>query len=221
MWRPLTLLVLIVLTGSVGGCGDDDVGGAERAPSTSPTEQSAIGGSSVTTADSPTATSAEAAPPWGLPEIDMPDSREQIEALLAGLPGEIEGLPRAESAEGAGATAVHYGSGEEQGLILNVTPVEQFAQAFEVEETLTALDVMSALAEAMGMDELEGSSLDANQPLLWLAAGGTAETGPGVVETFYVATWAEPEGEWLFDVIAPSADLRTALIRVFIDTAES
>jgi hypothetical protein len=101
-----------------------------------------------------------------------------------------------------------------------VIPVQQFAQAFEIEEELTALDVMNALAEAMGMDELEGSSLDASQPLLWVAAGGTAETGPGVIETFYVATWAEPEGEWLFDVIAPSAHTRAALIDAFISAAE-
>ena len=46
-----------------GACGDDGGGAASRSED----------------------------PPWGLTEIDMPDMEEEIEALFAALPGQIEG----------------------------------------------------------------------------------------------------------------------------------
>jgi len=186
--RRLAILFVFLLV--ISACGDDD-------------------GAAVSQSD---------VPPWGLTEVDMPDTQEDIEALFAALPCEIAGLPRADMSQGRGGPAVHYGAEEEQGLVLDAFSVEQAAAAGG-REAITPLEFLSAIASEMG--ELEGSSLDPSGPLVWVAAGGTAETGPGVVETDYLAVWGEPEGAWVFQVTASSAEARNSLIHAFVDAIGS
>lgn len=156
-------------------------------------------------------------PPWGLDGVDMPATLEEIESVLDELPDEVAGLPGPGVQAGAGGGfSVRYGTGDDEGVMLVAFSIEHIAAA-EGRESMTAAEWLGILAEEMG--DLEAGSLDAEEGLIWAVAGGSVETGPGTVETIYVAVWAEPDGEWVFHLTAPSPEERKALAQAFVEAA--
>jgi hypothetical protein len=128
------------------------------------------------------------------------------------MPDEIDGRLRTEAFRTPG---VHYGAENERGLTLFAIPIGQLTGGAET----TPLEQLVALADQMRLG-LEGSSLDPGAPLAWFSAAGSLEGGPGADEVVYVATWAEPEGAWLFSVTADDSAGRTSLVHAFMDAVE-
>jgi hypothetical protein len=151
-------------------------------------------------------------PPWGLDGLAMPATAADVSTALDAMPADIDGRPQSEPFDGR-TPSVHYGSGDEQGVTLFAMPMEQTAEL--AGEAVTPLRWLTAMAGEM--DAREGSSLDPDEPLVWVAAGGTFETGPGEPEVYYVAAWADPDGDWVFWVTADTEAARTGVIHAFID----
>ena len=146
-------------------------------------------------------------PPWGLDVIVMPDNPETVEAVFAALPSEMGGLPRTDlPGRVEGALGVEYG-----GATLRATPIAAVSTAANQE--LAALEWLEMMAA--GMEGVaEGSALEADAPLAWIAS---AEEADG--ETAYIAAWCIPTGSWYFDVVAETPEARLALIQSFIAAA--
>lgn len=155
-------------------------------------------------------------PPWGLTAVEMPADAADIDDLFAALPDVVDGRPRTQPFDERTQYSAHYGEGDEQGITLFAIPTEQTAEL--AGEAVTPLEWLSAASGEM--EGVEDSVLDPDEPLSWVASGGEMETGPGVMETFYVAMWGKPEGEWIFWITADSEAGRTALIHAFLDAVE-
>ena len=162
-------------------------------------------------------------PPWGLSEIALPDDAGAVEATMAALPDELAGEPR------------QLGSDDWVFRVTYEEPLEGMpsVQAFEVaalgrqspEGTdLTAFETMAIYLQAAAEEvdpggvysEIEQVSMDPTEALVW-ATGLTIENetrAPSV-------TFADPDGGWIFTVMASTPELRVELVEAFCAAASS
>jgi hypothetical protein len=152
-------------------------------------------------------------PPWGLASIDMPDTAEEISAVMAAFPDEIEGLTRS----GGGPTGVSY-EPSSPGM-----PWVVHAQSNERIEMENPPGLNLATAEDwlryIGSDQMLGASeweRDLTGDLLWVANHAPMEVGPGEMGTVYLLNWAETGGTWAFYLQATSETGRRSLVNAFI-----
>ena len=138
--------------------------------------------------------------PYGLDSVDLPESDAEVSAVFDAMPPELEGLSRAED---VGAVARYGGE-------LN-TLAAGLAADFDAE---TVLGDLSAFEDEPGA-EVEASDLEAEAGVVWLFGSFEDEGGAGTV---FVASWGEPDGEWIFSVNAETPELRAALVRAFIES---
>jgi hypothetical protein len=196
------ILVLLLVAAACGSNGaSDDTSGASTTTTTGPTD-------AVTTT---TVDDGDGRAPWGLETVVMPDSAAAVEAVFAGLPNELAGLA-GKHAQGRveGALGVEYGDGSRA---IRATPVA--AIPTQGDDELTPLAWLETMAGAME-GEVEGSLLEPDAPLVWIASAEQADD-----ETAYMAVWCVPSGSWYFDAVAESAVARLELIEAFIAAVNS
>ena len=141
--------------------------------------------------------------PFGLESVELPESESEVAARFEAVPAELEGLPRVDAA--ANELAAKYG-GE-----LNVLSAG-LASGFDAG---TVLGDLSSFEDEPGA-EIEDSDLDRGSAVVFVVGSFQDEGGAGKV---YVATWGDPEGEWLFSAGAETPEMREALVLAFVDTA--
>jgi len=198
-------LMMLVLVAAACSC-DDASDDSSEAPGTAAPETTEAAITTLPTSEAPAASHIA---PWGLDNIVMPDTQEAVEAALAALPGEIDGMSRNNVAgRFEGALGVEYGSAT---LTIRATPLESVSTQIGTE--LTALEWLEMMASGMEGD-VEGVALEADTRLAWIASAEEADN-----ETAYLAVWCNPEGLWYFDVVAASPETRLELIQNFIAAA--
>jgi len=141
------------------------------------------------------------ATPFGLDSVDLPKAKAEVAMLFEAMPSELEGQPRLADA----GFVARYG-GE-----LNVLSAG-LASDFD---TGTVMASLSSFADEAGA-EIEDSELDPKAAVVWVFGTFQDEDGAGDV---LVATWGEPDGEWLFSVNGETSEMREALIQAFVDAA--
>ena len=144
--------------------------------------------------------------PLGLDTVTFPDDRGTARALLEALPEDVAGLPRSEGDLGQGLI-VHYGEGN--ATYLAARPLEGLSS----DPDAGPADVFSEIVESdtIGIEQEERSE-DARVVYVF---GSTIAEG----RNSYVATWADPDGEWVFSVQAFTPEEREALIQAFVAAA--
>ena len=151
-------------------------------------------------------------PPWGLGGVDMPDTEEEVAAVMAAFPDEIDGLPRS----GGGPYGVMYG---ESGVfwIVQGQPSEQIGM-LGMPGVETPVDWLEFVGSGRAADRtIEGRVLTGT--LLWVTANAEWETAPGQMGTAYSLDWAAAGGSWVFFIQAGSEAGRQQLVEAFITTA--
>ena len=144
--------------------------------------------------------------PLGLDTVTLPADRAAVRALLESLPSEIRGLPRREGDPGE-RLLVRYGAGN--ATYLAARPL----QGLSSDPDAGPADVFSEIVESetIGIEQEERSE-DARVVYVF---GTTVEEG----RNSYVASWADPDGEWVFAVQAFTPEERAALIEAFVEAA--
>jgi hypothetical protein len=151
-------------------------------------------------------------PPWVLDSIDMPDTEEEIAAVMAALPDEIDGLSRS----GGGTYGVMYG---EPGVfwIVQGQPSEQI-EMLGMPGVKTPVDWLEYVGSGRAADRtIEAQALTGD--VLWVTTNAEWETAPGQMGTAYLLDWAAAGGDWVFFIQAGSEAGRTALIDAFVTAA--
>jgi hypothetical protein len=135
----------------------------------------------------------------------MPDT--EVIALLEGMPAIDGRQPTVMYVEDGLPWGVFYGdasSPDASGLVVMPT------DAGDIEPIPEVIGNLIAEYEAEGMT-VEGSALDPNGTLVWVAA----TDGDG-----YAAVWAEPDGAWIFSLQGDSPEFRTEMIDALTTTVE-
>ena len=161
------------------------------------------------------------APPWGLGAVVLPRDEASLRALAEALPAEIAGRALADREFLTGARyGARYTAPGKPDTFVGAVPREN-VEGFE--PSMTAAGYLERLArsfEAGGFEgaevEIEARSLDPEKPLVFLLWRSTLDGGP-----WYAASWAAPEGRWLFSVSADSPELREALVAAFVETSKA
>lgn len=146
-------------------------------------------------------------PPWGLDGIDLPDTDEQVAAVFAALPEGIDGRitegPQPPIARTYRPTSPNPGD----------SPIYWQIWAENAQER--PWTVTEWIAEQATMPQTEASSTDETGNLVWVASSSVAEQQ----WTAYGLMWANPDGSWLFMVLADSEAGRRRLVEAFITAA--
>jgi hypothetical protein len=160
---------LVVLALVAAGCGDDDTGAGGTPPD-----------------------------PHGLSALPMPETEADIRAVLAAMPGEIDGNPR--------------GTRPDYDLILSYGEANSIV-ALPMEGATASLAEDLARFELEDGAVVEGSGLSPSSSLVWVQ--GSFRDGDGAAVVF-IMVWGEPDGDWAFNVSAESAEIRDAIVAAFV-----
>lgn len=190
--------VLLAFTTMLAGCGDDD-------------------------GDDDGDDAAAADPPWCLSEISLPDDAETIEATLATMPDEFAGEPR-ELTTSAERIDVYYDEPLEGAPSLQAISVDALEGAADGTVELTGFEAMEILLAA-GQEpvgpggvtgEMDEISVEPDDDLVW-ATGDAVEVGETPADDIRApsVTFADPDGRWIFTVIASTPEQRVDLVEAF------
>ncbi|OGO52133.1 MAG: hypothetical protein A2148_12545 [Chloroflexi bacterium RBG_16_68_14] len=154
--------------------------------------------------------------------MTLPADAASVVAALETLPQEVGGLARSASDDTA-LSADALQAGERVEVLYGEAPARaavavislDATRAFAEDPELTFADLLSGLAES-GEVEVEAQQLQPQGPLLYLT--GTS-TGDG--DLFYFASWAAPDGAWLFNASAETPEMRAALVTAFVEAVQS
>lgn len=146
-------------------------------------------------------------PPWELDVIDHPDTAEEILATLEAMPDEVDGFP---GALRDGQTVIY--ESDENSFGINVLPLDDLRE-FSGNPNLTTIDYLSVLVENGELETVEYHDID-NEGIAVLVA---TSLGNGTLQ--YVASWADPDGEWLFSLTANTPEARTELVNAYVAAA--
>ena len=157
------------------------------------------------------------APPWGLETVALADGAEAVRAVVASLPESVAG--RSRLSRGSDYGWIYVADGEADTFV-GAVPREN-VEGFE--PSMTAAGYLERLARSFEADGFEGAevevearSLDPEKPLVFLVWRSTLDGRP-----WYAASWAAPEGRWLFSVSADSPELREALVAAFVEASKA
>ena len=156
-------------------------------------------------------------PPWGLDTVVLPRDEVSLRALAEALPAEVAGraLADREFLTGARYGARYTAPGKPDAFVGAVT--RENVEGFE--PGMTAAGYLELLARGFEKDgfegapvEIEAQALDPAGPLAYLVWNSTRDGHP-----WYAASWAEPDGDWLFNVSADTPQTRAALVAAFAE----
>lgn len=148
-------------------------------------------------------------PPWGLGAAPVPTSEEEIDAVLAAMPTELDGLTGT-----VGGNEIGYGEG---GMGEVSGSMETFLRVMTIggEEFGSGASFIEAIVQAGGI-EIEGQDLDPDAPIVYVA--GVTPAG----ETEYASVmWAEPSSSYVLLIQGTSTEQRAALVAAYEAAAAS
>lgn len=153
--------------------------------------------------------SASDGPPWGLLSAPVPDSQEEIDAVIAAMPGELDGLTA--TAEGNEVAYGESGMGEVSGAM------ETFLRIMTIggDEFGQGASFIEAIAETGGL-EIEGQDLDPDAPIVYLA--GLTPAGD---VTYASVMWADPSAPYVLLIQGTSPEQRASLVAAYERAAAS
>lgn len=158
-----------------------------------------------------------ASPPWGLDTVVLPRDEASLRALAAALPAEVaeRALADREFSRGARYGARYTAPGKPEAFVGAV--IRENVEGFEPGMTVARyLELLVRGFEEDGIEgapvEIEARALDPAGPLVYLV-WNSARDG----HSWYAASWAEPDGGWLFSASADTAETRTALVTAFVE----
>lgn len=190
--RYAGLVLLAAVVAALTGCGDAGSGDPDA------------GSPGSGSPGSPTASSAPSAaeqPPFGLPAVTMPSTREQVLAIFAKFPATFAGRTRAKSA----SAEVRYTGGGR---------TEIGVEAVEAKDAFGTTPVDAGLRRIAVSENLKIThECPDDSPVVCLFAEGA----PGSDE--YAALWGARSGPLVFAVSADSAGVRDELVRLFVQHA--
>lgn len=174
---------------------------------------------------------AAADPPWCLSDIELPDDAEAIEATLAAMPEQLAGQQRQLTTSpdpDVERIEVYYEEALEGTPSLWAVNIEPMTTFLDAEEEPAALEVMEIMLEAATdpVDpggttvEIEEVSMDPDADLVW-ATGDSIEVGETPAEDIRGPSmmFADPDGGWIFNIVASTPELRVELVEAFCDAA--
>ncbi len=157
------------------------------------------------------------APPWGLETVVLPRDGASLRALTAALPAEVAGraLADREFVTGARYGARYTATGKPDAFVGGVS--RENVEGFEPGMTAAGyLELLARMFEKDGFEgapvEIEARALDLAGSLVCLVWNSTLDGTP-----WYAASWAEPDGDWLFSVWADTPETRATLVAAFAE----
>ncbi len=160
-------LVLSVLLFVLSGCESTGAGGATLSPTA----------------------------PFGLTEVDMPNTEADIVAAIQSMPPVIAGRRRA----GPGAISASYG---EEGIMWHIGALPENDPVVAM-RGMSAAEWVAHQAEHRELGEVRESDLALDGELVWFVSEDFLENlgaPPEYSGTIYVMAWAHPHGSWSFYV---------------------
>lgn len=164
-------------------------------------------------------------PPWCLSSIGLPDNAHAIGAVLAGMPDEHNGVRR-ELVASAERIAVFYDEPLEGTPSIQVFSIDTLKRVFPEANELTMFEIMEIILEAGAepvdpggvAGEPDEISMDPQADLLW-ATGDTVEVGDTSTDDVRAPSvmFADPDGSWIFNIVASTPELRVDLVQAFCD----
>jgi len=148
-------------------------------------------------------------PPWGLETAPVPTSEEEIDAVLAAMPTELDGLTGT-----IGGNEIGYGEG---GMGEVSGSMETFLRVMTIggEEFGAGAPFIEAIVQAGGI-EIEAQELDPDAPIVYMA--GVTPAG----ESEYASVmWAEPSSTYVLLIQGTSTEQRAALVAAYEAAAAS
>jgi hypothetical protein len=146
-------------------------------------------------------------PPWGLLSTPVPGSQEEIDAVIAAMPDEVEGLTA--TAQGNEIAYGESGMGEVSGSM------ETFLRIMTIggDEFGQGAPFIEAIAETGGL-EVEGQDLDPDASIVFLA--GLTPAGD---VTYASVMWADPSAPYVLLIQGTSPEQRAALVAAYEQAA--
>lgn len=204
------VLVLISFVVTLSACVSSDAVDTTTTIQAAEPSTTTVATTTTTTTQPPTPAELRADPPWGLDTVDLPDDADGIAEVFAAMPAEVDGVPL----EMTAPDEVTFQGADERHLQLRVLGVADIRE-FSGSTDMTVSDFLSVLVSSGELETAE-FELDDSKPLVWVAA-----TSRRNGDLDYVASWAVPDGEWLFSASADSPEALTELIHAFINAVQT
>lgn len=164
-------------------------------------------------------------PPWGLADMELPDTAAEIEAAFGAMPDEIDGMARELDAFGESIRVTYEEPLEGMPSVeaFYVRALEDWARAegFGDDTEVVAYDYMEMLL-AMAEEDVdpggvsgkidETSSMDPDADLIWATGWGYQDD-----TTAYSVVFAHPDSDWVFTMLASTPELRINLVQAFCE----
>jgi hypothetical protein len=146
-------------------------------------------------------------PPWGLDATPVPTSQEEMDAVLAAMPTQLDGLTGA-----VGGNEIGYGEG---GMGEVAGSMETFLRIMTIggQEYGEGASFIEAIIQGGGI-EIEAQELDPEAPIVYVA--GLTPTGD---VTYASVMWADPAAPYVLLIQGTSPQQRDALVAAYEDAA--
>lgn len=181
-------LAVLLGAGSVAACGDDDEA------------------------------TAAAEPPWCLETVTLPADAEAVQAVMAGLPEEFDGVPRSLTSDDVRVEVTYdeplEGTPSIQALTLGQMPSKPGAGPMTAYDYLLVATATDDVEPGGVSTQVDQQSMDPEADLVW--STGTAQEGD---RQAYSMLFADPGSDWVYTVLAASPEERVELVEAFCDSA--
>lgn len=153
--------------------------------------------------------------PWGLTEIDMPDTQAEVLAVFERMP-EIDGL-RPTITRDEDLITIVYGETTTEGAGIEPLIWVSIDSGLEPDAYVEGVQEHVDTIESAGWT-IEESVLDPEADLIWAVV---SDQNPDEGSPAYVAMWGEPKQTGaFFNLVADTEDFRGELVEAFINAVE-
>ena len=142
--------------------------------------------------------------PWGLSEVSQPNTQDEVNMVLGGMPDEINGMSANRVPDLVGFVE-YTGEGGERAVI----------QWTEVGDGQTTVEFLDGIVGRDGFTTAS-SSLNDGDSFVWLE-GTASDPAPSL----HLLWWGDPTDGSVFNIAATTIEARDALIDAFIASSTS
>lgn len=142
---------------------------------------------------------------WALGRVELPADKQSIRLLFGALPTEVGGGQRVSD----DPSMAVYGSPGRSNSFLRAQPLASFAEGLGK----TPVEILKNLGRSSEV-RVQAQGLNPKARIAYLLSTASVKG-----RLMYTASWARPNGAWVFSAVADGAETRSALIAAFTEAA--
>jgi hypothetical protein len=142
---------------------------------------------------------------WALGRVELPADEQSIHMLFGALPTEVGGRQRVSD----DPSMAVYASPSTSNVFLRAQPLASFAEGLGK----MPVEILRNLGRSSEV-RVQAQGLNPRAHVVYLLSTASIKG-----RLIYTASWARPDGGWVFSAVADSAETRSALIAAFTEAA--